>query len=106
MAITIYIDYSSFKRFSNVADKVSAKLLSSFLEHEVLVVVTDRFDFEFSIKAAYRKRRTENSAHIREIEIDNEMSTVISGIPTIKRTWRNYGEISFPKNREKHCHTF
>ena len=72
----------------------------------MLVVVTDRYDFEFSIKAAYRKRRTENSAHIREIEIDNEMSTVISGIPTIKRTWRNYGEINFPKNREKHCHTF
>ena len=46
--ITIYIDYSKFERFSNVVDEVSAKLLSSFLEYEVLVVVvTDRYDFEF-----------------------------------------------------------
>ena len=65
--ITINIDYSKFKRFSNVVDEVSAKVLSSFLEYEVLVVVTDWYDFEFSIKAANRKRRTEDSAHIQEI---------------------------------------
>ena len=55
----IYIDYSKFERFSNVIDEVSVKLLSSFLEYEVLVVVTDRYDFEFSIKAAiiYRKSK-------------------------------------------------
>ena len=67
--MTIYIDYSKFERFSNVADEVSAKLLSSFLEYEVLVVVTDQYDFEFSIKTADRKRQTEDSAHIQEIEI-------------------------------------
>ena len=63
------IDYSKFERFSNVADKMSAKLLSSFLECEVLVVVPDRRDFKFSIKAAERKRRAEDSAHMQEIEI-------------------------------------
>ena len=43
----MYIDYSKFERFSNVADEVSAKLLLSFLEYEVLVVVTGQCDFEF-----------------------------------------------------------
>ena len=36
-----YIDYSNFERFSNVADEISAILLTSFLEYELLVVVTD-----------------------------------------------------------------
>ena len=48
---------------------LSTKALSSFLECEVLVVVSDRYDFEFSIKGAERKRRTEDSTHIQEIEI-------------------------------------
>ena len=68
MAI-LQFDYNKFERFLNVADEVSAKLLSSFLEYEVQVVITDRHDFEFSIKAAERKRRTEDSAHTQEIEI-------------------------------------
>ena len=48
MAILQAIDYNNFERFSNVADETAAKLLASFLEYEVLVVVTDRCDFEFS----------------------------------------------------------
>ena len=35
----------------------------------MLVVVPDRYDFEFSIKAAERKLRTEDSTHIQKIEI-------------------------------------
>ena len=57
MKYWLHIDYSKFERFSNVADKFSAKLLSIFLQYEVIVVVTDRYDFEFSIKAAGRKCR-------------------------------------------------
>ena len=41
MAILQSIDYSKFERFSNIADEISAKLLSSFLKYEVLVEVTD-----------------------------------------------------------------
>ena len=63
------IDYSKFERFANVADEISAKLFSSFLECEVLVAVLDRYDFKFSIKAAERKRWTEDSTHIQEVEI-------------------------------------
>ena len=79
-------------RFSNVADEVSAKLLSSLLEYEVLVVVTDRYDFEFSMKAADRKRRTEDSDHIQETEIINNRNVhsyfkVTTGTRTIKTTW-------------------
>ena len=71
--ITIYIDYSKFERFSNEADEVSAKLLPSYLEYELLVLVTDWHVFEFSKKAADRKRRTEDAVHIQEIEIiDNQ----------------------------------
>ena len=50
---------------------LSTKALSSFLECEVLVVVSDRYDFEFSIKGAERKRRTEDSTHIQEIETND-----------------------------------
>ena len=53
-----------FERFSNVADEISAKPLSSFLECEVLVVIADRYGFEFSIKGAERKHRTEDSTRI------------------------------------------
>ena len=85
--------------------------LSSFLEYEVLVVVTDWYDFEFSIKAAGRKRWAEVSAHIQETEIIDNRNVhnrfkVTSGIQTIKTTWLNHGEIRFLKNREKHYHTF
>ena len=55
MEILQSIHYSKFGKFSNVANEISARLLSSFLEYEVLVVVTDRYDIEFSIKAADRR---------------------------------------------------
>ena len=42
MAILESIDYSKFEGLSNVADEISGKLLSSFLECEVLVVVPNR----------------------------------------------------------------
>ena len=73
MAILQSIDYRKFERFSNVADEISTKLLSCFLECEVLVVVSYRHSFELLIKAVERKRRTDDSTHIQEIEIiDNE----------------------------------
>ena len=41
----------------------------------MLVAVPDRYDFEFPIKAAERKRRTEDSTYVQEIEtIDNQNS--------------------------------
>ena len=69
MAILQYIDCSKLGRYLNAADEISARLLSRFLEYEVLLVVTDRYDFEFSVKAAERKRWTEGSTHVQEIEI-------------------------------------
>ena len=73
MATSQFIDFRKFERFSNVAEEISTKLLSWFLECEVLVVLPDRFDFEFSIKTTERKRRRENSTHMQEIEvIDNQ----------------------------------
>ena len=109
--ITVYIDCSKFERFSNVEDEVSPKLLSSFLEYEVLVVVIDWYDFEFSIKAVSIKHQTEDSAHIQKTKIIDNWNIhshfkVTSGIRTIETTWWNHGEICFLKNREKHCHTF
>ena len=70
MAILESSYYSMFESFSNVADEISAKLLSSFLECEVLlVVVPDRYDFKFLNKICWKKRRTEDSTHMQEIEI-------------------------------------
>ena len=65
MAILQSIDYNKFERFSNVSDEISAKILSGFLDCEVLVIVPDLYGFEFSIEGAERKRRTEDSSHIR-----------------------------------------
>ena len=98
---------SKFERFSNVADEISAKLLWSFLECELLVVVSDRYGFKFSIKAAERKRRTEDSTHTQEIEIIGNRKVPNSfqsyrEIWTTKSTWWN----TFSKNREKHYQTF
>ena len=64
MAVLQSIDYSKFKIFSNVADEISAKLLWSFPECEVLVVVPDRYDFEFSIKPTERKCQRQDSTHM------------------------------------------
>ena len=47
IAILQSIDYSKFKRFSNIADKICKKFLSRFLDFEVLVAVTDGYDFKF-----------------------------------------------------------
>ena len=79
MAILESIDCSQFQRFSNVADEISSKLLSSFFECEVLVTVTDGYNFEFSAEAAERKRQTEDSTYIQETEI--KISKVISKLP-------------------------
>ena len=68
-AILDSIDFSKFGRFSNVADEIYAKLLWSFHECKLLVVVPDRYGFKFPIiKAAEGKRWTENSTHMHEIE--------------------------------------
>ena len=66
------IDYSKFESFPNVPDEISAELLSSILECEVLAAVTDRYDFEISIKAAERKRRIEDSTHMPLTEINDK----------------------------------
>ena len=47
IAILKSIDYSKFERFSNIADKICKKFLSRFLDYEVLVAVTDGYDFKF-----------------------------------------------------------
>ena len=67
MATIQSIDYSKFERFSNVADGITSKILSSFQDNNFLVIVPDRYDFELSIKTAERLRRTETSC--QEIEI-------------------------------------
>ena len=69
MVILKSIDYSKLVRFSNVADEISTKILSSSLECEVLVEVLDQYDLKFWIKAVERKSRTEDSTHMQEIEI-------------------------------------
>ena len=90
MATFQSIDYSKFARFSNVADEISTKLLLSFRECEVLVVVADRYDSEFSNKAAERKHWTENSTHLQEIEIiDN---------PKVPKSFQRYLVNSNNKN--------
>ena len=44
----------------------------------MLVVVTDGYDFEFSVEAADRRCQTEESAHIQEIEIIDNLGNSYS----------------------------
>ena len=67
MATIKSTNFSKFERFSNVADGITSKIISSFQESDLLVIVPDRYDFELSIKSAERLRRTETS--VQEIEI-------------------------------------
>ena len=69
IAILQSIDSSKFERFSNVADEITTKLLSSFLKCELLVAVTDGYDFEFSIEAVETKRRKDDSTHMQKTEM-------------------------------------
>ena len=70
MAILLQsINYCKFKIFHNADDEISIKLFPNFLQFEVLVVVPDQYDFEFSIKADKRKCQTKDSAHIEVIYI-------------------------------------
>ena len=67
-------DFSKLERFSNVADGITYKIILSFLESALLVIVPDRYDVELSIKSAERLRRTENSVQEIEIISDRKMS--------------------------------
>ena len=69
---------------------------SSFLECAVFVAVPDRYDFEFSIKTAERKRYTEESTHIQEVEIINNRK--------VRKSFQSY--LGIQKWRETYCHTF
>ena len=69
MEILQSIDYRKFERFSNAANEISTKLLSSSFECEVLVVVSDRYSFEFSIKAAEKIPRIDDLTHMQLYEI-------------------------------------
>ena len=89
VAILDSIDYSKFKRSSNLANEISAKLLSSFLDVKCCLQL---YDFKFLIKAAERKHRIEYSTRIQEIEtIDNRKDPksfkVTLGIRPAKQTW-------------------
>ena len=92
IAILQSIDYNKFERFSNVADEISTKLLSSFLESEVLVAVTDGYDFEFSIEAAEKNTGQRTQLICRKLKLliaKNFQShfKVTLRIRTIKPTW-------------------
>ena len=96
MVILQPLDYNKFERFSNVADEISTKLLSSFLECEVLVAVTDGYDFEFSREAAERKGRTEDSTHTQHRNITFRCMQEIEIIDSqnIPKSFQSYFGIS------------
>ena len=53
-------DFSNFERFSNVANGITFKIISSFQKSDLLLIVPDPKDVELSISAE-RLRRTANS---------------------------------------------
>ena len=60
-------DFSKFELFSNVVNGIILKIISSFQESDLLVIVPKGYDFELSIKSAERLRHQENL--VQEMEI-------------------------------------
>ena len=91
-----------------VADEISTKLLLSFLECEVLVAVIDGYDFEFSIEAAERKRRTEDSTHMQEIGITDRQKFPKSFQSYLRNSNNktNLGETTFLKIERNTAESF
>ena len=69
-------DFSKFERSSNVAYGITYKIISSFQESDLLVIVTDRYDVQLSMKSAERLLRTASS--VVEIKIISDSVKVIS----------------------------
>ena len=79
------------ERFSNVADEISAKFLSRFLECEVMVVVPDQYDFTFSIswKKTPNRRLIHSKLKLLVTEKFQRHVKVTLEIRTVKPTWWN-----------------
>lgn len=69
-------DFSKFERSSNVAYGITYKIISSFQESDLLVIVTDRYDVQLSMKSAERLLRT--AITVIEIKIISDSVKVIS----------------------------
>ena len=69
-------DFSKFERSSNVAYGITYKIISSFQESVLLVIVTDRYNVQLSMKSAERLLRT--ASLVLEIKIIIDSVKVIS----------------------------
>ena len=87
----ISLGYSKLERFFNIADEISTKLLSSFFECEMLVVIPNQYDFEFSIKAAKGKHRKKTQLIYRKLAL------LITALPWKFEQYNQPSEVSFPK---------
>ena len=95
-------NFSKFERFSNMADGIIYKIISSFQESDLLVIVPDRYDVELSIKSAERLHRTANSAQEIEITGDrkvpksfqNYLSNASNKTNMVNYTFQQWKEIS------------
>ena len=76
MTMLLSLDYSKFKRFSNIIDKISIKLISTFVNCEVPDVVPDRYGFEKLLKIY-----TGHSTHIQKIQILDNRKLLDTKLP-------------------------
>ena len=85
-----------------MADGIIYKIISSFQESDLLVIVPDRYDVELSIKSAERLHRTANSAQEIEITSDrkvpksfqNYLSNASNKTNMVNYTFQQWKEIS------------
>ena len=86
------IDYNKFQRFSNVADEISAKLLSNFLECEVLVVIPNGMVLNFQLKELKENTGQKTQLIYRKLKVliteklESHFKVTLE-IRTIKTTW-------------------
>ena len=103
MAILQSIDYSKFERFCNVADKISTKFVASFLDCEVLVAVTDRYDFKNSIKLLKENTGQRTQLICRKLKLltTKNFQSYLGNLNNKTNLLKNLS-----KNGEEHCRKF
>ena len=100
IAVIKSTDVSKFERFSNVADGITSKIILYFQESDLLVIVSDTYGFELSIKSAERLRRTENL--VQEIISNRKVPKSFRSYPSNANNKTNLVNL-YVNNGKKYC---
>ena len=102
-------DFSKFELFSNVVNGIIFKIISSFQESDLLIIVPMSYDFELSIKSAERLRHQENLVQEMEIisnrKVPKSFQSYLSNVNS-KKNLVNYMSEKWKKILSEHLSSY